>query len=119
MVQMLTGSLNVLRVQVMKKFKKISKKYRLLKSPEICTSCRQNSSGLHWHHKDNLTTPKQKVNKEACSEELNNTYNLLQSFYNAWAGNDSQAIKKVIQAKENVGRQIHQTLLTLSIILKL
>lgn len=32
---------------------------------------------------------------------------------------DSQAIKKVIQAKENVGRQIHQTLLTLSIILKL
>jgi len=65
MVQMLTGSLNVMRVQVMKKFKKISKKYRLLKSPEICTSCRQNSSALQ------LALQRQFDNSETESQQRN------------------------------------------------
>ena len=39
-------------------------------------------------------------------------YKLLQSFYDALAAKDPQAIKEVIHAKEEIGWQMHQTLLT-------
>ena len=58
-------------------------------------------------------TQEQVVNEGiACSTELTNTYNLLQSFYDALAAKDPQEIKEVIHAIENVGWQMHQTLLT-------
>ena len=79
---MLTRSPNSLRVQVMKKFKRTSREYKLLKSPwklylkkyqtldKICPHC-------NWHYKDNLTQ-EQVVNEGiACSMELTVACNLL------------------------------------------
>ena len=117
MVQMLTRSFNSLRVQVMKKFKKTSREYKLLKSPwKLYLKKYQALDKIHphynWHYKDNLTQ-EQIVNEGiACSTELTNAYNLLQAFYDALAAKDPLAIKEVIHAKEEVGWQMHQTLLT-------
>ena len=114
---MLTRSFNSLRVQVMKKFKKISREYKLLKSPwKLYLKKYQELDKIHphynWHYKDNLTQ-EQVVNEGiACSTELTNAYNLLQSFYDALDAKDPQAINEVIHAKEEVGWQKHQTLLT-------
>ena len=88
MVQMLTRSLNSLRVQVMKKFKRTSREYKLLKSPwKLYFKKYQALDKIYphynWHYKDNLTQ-EQIVNEGiACSTELTNAYNLLQSFYDA------------------------------------
>ena len=117
MVQMLTRSFNSLRVQVMKKFKKTSREYKLLKSPwKLYLKKYQALDKIHphynWNCKDNLTQ-EQVVNEGiACSTELTNAYNLLQSFYDALAAKDPQAIIEVIQAKEDVGWKMNQTLLT-------
>ena len=117
MVQMLTRSLNSLRVQVMKKFKNTSREYKLLKALwKLYLKMYQELDKIHphynWHYKDSLTQ-EQVVNEGiACSTELTNAYNLLQSFYDALAAKDPQAIKEVIHAKEDVGWQMHQTLLT-------
>ena len=72
MVQMLTRSLNSLRVQVMKKFKRTSREYKLLKSPwKLYLKKYQALDKIHphynWHYKDSLTQ-EQVVNEGiACS----------------------------------------------------
>ena len=72
MVQMLTRSFNSLRVQVMKKFKRTSREYKLLKSLwKLYLKKYQAFDKIHphynWHYKDNLTQ-EQIVNEGiACS----------------------------------------------------
>ena len=111
MVQMLTRSFNSLRVQVMKKFKKTSREYQLLKAPwKLYLKKYQELDQIHphynWNCKDNLTQ-EQVVNEGiTCSTELTNAYNLLQAFYEALAANDPLAIKEVIHAKEEADKSI-------------
>ena len=99
MLQMLTRSLNSPRVQIMKKFKKTSSEYKLLKSRwKLHLKKYQELDKIHshynWHYKDNLTQ-EQIVNEGiACSTELTNAFNLLQSFYDALAAKDPQASKE-------------------------
>ena len=108
MVQMLTHSLNSLRVQIMKKFKKTSREYKLLKAPwKLYLKKYQELEKIYphynWNCKNNLTQ-EQVVNEGiVCNAELTNAYNLLQSFYDALVAKDQQAIKDVIHAKEEVG----------------
>ena len=72
MVQMLTRSLNSLRVQVMKKFKNTSREYKLLKALwKLYLKKYQAFDKIrphyNWHYKDNLTQ-EQIVNEGiACS----------------------------------------------------
>ena len=74
---------NYLRVQVMKKFKRTSREYKLLKSPwKLYLKKYQTLDKIHphynWHYKGFLTQG-QVVNEGiACSAELTNAYNLLQ-----------------------------------------
>ena len=111
MVQMLTRSLNSLRVQVMKKFKNTSREYKLLKALwKLYLKMYQELDKIHphynWHYKDSLTQ-EQVVNEVIVrSTKLTNAFNLLQSFYDALAAKDPQA------SKEDVAWQMHQTLLT-------
>ena len=105
-----------MNLRVMKKFKRTSRECKLLKSPwKLYLKMYQELYKIHphynWHYKDNLTQEQVVSEDMACSTELTNAYNLLQSFYDALAAKDPQAIKEVIHAIEEVGWQMHQTLL--------
>ena len=107
-----------MNLRVMKKFKRTSRECKLLKAPwKLYLKKYQELDKIHphynWHYKDSLTQEQVVIEGMACSMELTNAYNLLlQSFYDALAAKDPQAIKEVIHAKEDVGGQMHQTLLT-------
>ena len=117
MVQMLTRSLNSLRVVTMKKFDKGSREYALLKSPwKLYLKKFDDLEKLHptynWHYKDSLTQEQIVMEGISCSELLTNSYNLLQDFFTALNKHDTKAMKEIIYSKEKVGSMMHKTLLT-------
>lgn len=117
MVQMLTRSLNSLRVATMKKFDKGSREYALLKSPwKLYLKKFDDLEKLHptynWHYKDSLTQEQIVMEGISCSELLTNSYNLLQDFFTALNKHDTKAMKEIIYSKEKVGSMMHKTLLT-------
>ena len=114
MVQMLTRSLNSLRVAVMKKFKKGTREYSLLKSPwKLYLKKFDDLEKIHprynWHYKDSLTQEQIVMEGIECDDTLTNSYNLLQAFFTALDKHDT---KDIIYSKEKVGPLMHRTLLT-------
>lgn len=82
MVQMLTRSLNSLRVAVMKKFNKGTREYSLLKSPwklylKTFDDLEKIYPRYNWHHKDSLTQEQIVMEGIDCDDILANSYNLL------------------------------------------
>lgn len=117
MVQMLTRSLNSLRVAVMKKFKKGTREYSLLKSPwKLYLKKFDDLEKIHprynWHYKDSLTQEQIVMEGIECDDTLTNSYNLLQAFFTALDKHDTKAMKDIIYSKEKVGTLMHKTLLT-------
>ena len=117
MVQMLTRSLNSLRVAVMKKFKKGTREYSLLKSPwKLYLKKFDDLEKIHprynWHYKDSLTQEQIVMEGIECDDTLTNFYNLLQAFFTALDKHDTKAMKDIIYSKEKVGPLMHRTLLT-------
>ncbi|ADQ59549.1 transposase [Lactobacillus amylovorus GRL 1112] len=117
MVQMLTRSLNSLRVAVMKKFKKGTREYSLLKSPwKLYLKKFDDLEKIHprynWHYKDSLTQEQIVMEGIDCNDILANSYNLLQDFFTALDKHDTKAMKDIIYSKEKVGTLMHKTLLT-------
>lgn len=113
MVQMLTRSLNSLRVTVMKKFGKGTREYALLKSPwKLYLKKFDDLEKLHpkynWHYKDSLTQAQIVTEGIACDDTLVNAYN----FFTALDDHDTEAIKEIIASKAQVGPLMHKTLLT-------
>ena len=117
MVQMLTRSLNSLRVATMKKFDKGSREYALLKSHwkqylKKFDDLEKLHPTYNWHYKDSLTQEQIVMEGISCSELLTNSYNLLQDFFTALNKHDTKAMKEIIYSKEKVGSMMHKTLLT-------
>lgn len=92
MVQMLTRSLNSLRVAVMKKFDDLEKIH----------------PRYNWHYKDSLTQEQIVMESIECDDTLTK----LQAFFTALDKHDTKAMKDIIYSKEKVGPLIHRTLLT-------
>ena len=117
MVQMLTRSFNIFRVQIMKQFNKSSREYRLLKSPWILylmkyDKLNRTTPYYDWHFKDYLTQEHIVLDGLDCDQTLENTYWVMQDFMTAIQDNDEKKVIHLLHSKQNVGKQMHQTLLT-------
>lgn len=117
MVQMLNRSLNQLRVQTMKKFKKTDQEYKLLKSPWKLYLKRHNElehSKPHYnsHLKDNLTQEQIVEDGLDVDPIFKNTYNLVQDFFEALDAKDVPKMKAAINSTDAVGEQMRTTLKT-------
>lgn len=117
MAQMLARSLNLLRVQVMKQYEKSSREYKLLKSPwKLYLKKFRDLEKLHpvynWHYKDCLTQEQIVMEGIACNEELENSYNLLQDFFEAIDNHDTAKVEELLYSQLPVGSLMHKTLLT-------
>ncbi len=85
MVQMLTRSFNIFRVQIMKQFNKSSREYKLLKSPwklYLMRYDRLNRTAPYydWHFKDYFTQEHVVLDSLDCDQTLENTYWVMQDF---------------------------------------
>ena len=85
MVQMLTRSFNIFRVQIMKQFNKSSREYKLLKSPWKLYLMRYDKLNrttpyYDWHFKDYLTQEHVVLDSLDCDPTLENTYWVMQDF---------------------------------------
>lgn len=85
MVQMLTRSFNIFRVQIMKQFNKSSREYKLLKSPWKLYLMRydrlnRTTPYYDWHFKDYLTQEHVVLDSLDCDQTLENTYWVMQDF---------------------------------------
>ena len=112
MVQMLTRSFNIFRVQIMKQFK-----YRLLKSPWMLylmkyDKLNRTTPYYDWHFKDYLTQEHIILDGLDCDQTLENTYWVMQDFMVAIQNNDEKKVIHLLHSKQTVGKQMHQTLLT-------
>ena len=117
MVQMLTRSFNIFRVQIMKQFNKSSREYRLLKSPWILylmkyDKLNRTTPYYDWHFKDYLTQEHIVLDGLDCDQTLENTYWVMQDFMVAIQNNDEKKVIHLLHSKQTVGKQMHQTLLT-------
>lgn len=117
MVQMMTRSLNSLRVYTMKQFAKNTRQYRLLKSPwklylKKFDDLDKTHPKYNWHYKDSLTQEQIVMEGIECSDELNNSYNLMQDFMTAIEKQDTKQMKEIIYSKKKVGPLMHKTFLT-------
>ena len=117
MVQMLTRSFNIFRVQIMKQFNKSSREYRLLKSPWILylmkyDKLNRTTPYYDWHFKDYLTQEHVVLDGLDCDQTLENTYWVMQDFMVAIQNNDEKKVIHLLHSKQTVGKQMHQTLLT-------
>ena len=104
MVQMLTRSLNSLRVATMKKFDKGTREYSLLKSPwKLYLKKFDDLEKIHprynWHYKDSLTQEQIVMEGISCNDVLDNSYNLLQDFFTALDKHDAKSMKEIIYSK--------------------
>ena len=79
MVQMLTRSFNIFRVQIMKQFNKSSREYRLLKSPWKLYLMRYDRLN-RTNFKDYLTQEHVVLDSLDCDQTLENTYWVMQDF---------------------------------------
>lgn len=117
MVQMLTRSFNCLRVQIMKRFKKQTSEYKLLKSPWKLYLMRYDKLNktnpyYDWHFKDCLTQEHTVLDGLDCDPVLENAYWVMQDFMSAIQNKDEKHITHLLHSKLNVGKQMHKTLLT-------
>ena len=117
MVQMLTRSFNTFRVQIMKKFNKQSREYKLLKSPwklYLMKYGKLNKTTPYydWHFKDCLTQEHVVLDGLDCDQTLENTYWIMQDFMAAIQNKDEKKVIHLLHSKQAVGKQMHQTLLT-------
>lgn len=117
MIQMLTRAFNSLRVRVMKRFAKGSREYQLLKAPwKLYLKKFDELEKIHprynWHYKDSLTQAQVVSEGIHADPMLESSYNLMQSLITAVDHHDTQALKTLINSKENVGPLMHKTLLT-------
>ena len=102
MVQMLTRSFNIFRVQIMKQFNKRSREYKLLKSPWKLylmkyDKLNKTTPYYDWHFKDSLTQKHVVLDGLDCDQTLENTYWVMQDFMTAIQDNDE---KKVIHQQD-------------------
>ena len=79
MVQMLTRSFNIFRVQIMKQFNKSSREYKLLKSPWKLYPMRYDRLN-RTNFKDYLTQEHVVLDSLDCDQTLENTYWVMQDF---------------------------------------
>lgn len=79
MVQMLTRSFNIFRVQIMKQFNKSSREYKLLKSPWKLYLMRYDRLN-RTNFKDYLTQEHVVLGSLDCDQTLENTYWVMQDF---------------------------------------
>lgn len=117
MVQILTRSLNSLRVITMKKFNKGTIEYSLLKSPwKLYLKKFDDLENIYprynWYYKDSLTQEQIVIEGISCNDVLANSSNLLQDFFTAFDKHDTRTMKEIIYSKEKVGPLMHKTLLT-------
>ena len=116
-VQMLNRSFNSCRIQEMKKHKKGSWKYNLLKyywklylkpfdDLEKVKPCYQSRL------KDTLTQEQIVADGLSLNNELENTYNLMQDISKALKDRDTKKLRNLIQSKDHVGNMMHTTLNT-------
>ena len=99
-IQMLNRSFNSCRIHVMKKYHKGSREYNLLK--------------YYWklYFKDTLTQEQIVTDGLALSEELENTYNLLQDISKALINKNVSDLRKLLNCKDTIGYQMNITLKT-------
>ncbi|UIK34602.1 ISL3 family transposase [Lactobacillus amylovorus] len=116
-VQMLNRSFNSCRIQEMKKHKKGSWEYNLLKyywklylkpfdDLEKVKPCYQSRL------KDTLTQEQIVADGLSLNNELENTYNLMQDISKALKDRDTKKLRSLIQSKDHVGNMMHTTLNT-------
>ncbi|KRM98110.1 transposase [Lactobacillus taiwanensis DSM 21401] len=117
MVQMLTRSFNIFRVQIMKQFNKRSREYKLLKSPwklYLMKYDKLNKTTSYYdsHFKDSLTQEHVVLDGLDCDQTLENTYWIMQDFMTAIQNKDEKQIIHLLNSKQTIGKEMHQTLLT-------
>lgn len=117
MVQMLNRSLNQLRIQTMKKFDQSAKEYKLLKSPwKLYLKRHQELEHAKPHYnghlKDSLTQEQIVEDGLSIDAVFNNTYNLVQNFFEALDEKNVPQMRAAINSTDEVGDQMKTTLKT-------
>ena len=116
-VQMLNRSFNSCRIQEMKKHKKGTKEYNLLKYYwKLYLKPFEDLEKVKPYHqprlKDTLTQEQVVADGLRLSPELENTYNLMQDISKALRDRDTDKLKDLIKSKDHVGNMMHTTLNT-------
>lgn len=116
-VQMLNRSFNSCRIQEMKKHKKGTKEYNLLKYYwKLYLKPFEDLEKVKPYHqprlKDTLTQEQVVADGLRLSPELENTYNLMQDISKALRDRDTDKLKNLIKSKDHVGNMMHTTLNT-------
>lgn len=117
-VQMLNRSFNSCRIHVMKQHRKGSREYNLLKYYwklylKPFDDLEKTKPHYEWHLKDTLTQERIVTEGLDLSDELENTYTLLQDISKALKNKHVSTLKKILNCKEPVGYQMRITLKTL------
>ena len=110
-VQMLNRSFNSCRIHVMKKYHKGSREYNLLKYYwklylKPFDDLEKTKPHYDWHLKDTLTQEQIVTDGLALSEELENTYNLLQDISKALINKNVSDLRKLLNCKDTIGYQM-------------
>ncbi|KAA8780657.1 ISL3 family transposase [Lactobacillus crispatus] len=116
-VQMLNRSFNSCRIQEMKKHKKGTKEYNLLKYYwKLYLKPFEDLEKVKPYHqprlKDTLTQEQVVADGLRLSPELENTYNLMQDISKALRDRDTDKLKDLIKSKDHVVNMMHTTLNT-------
>ena len=116
-VQMLNRSFNSCRIHVMKQHRKGSREYNLLKYYwklylKPFDDLEKTKPHYEWHQKDTLTQEQIVTEGLDLSDELENTYTLLQDISKALKNKHVSTLKKILNCKEPVGYQMRITLKT-------
>lgn len=116
-VQMLNRSFNSCRIHVMKQHRKGSREYNLLKYYwklylKPFDDLEKKKPHYEWHLKDTLTQEQIVTEGLDLSDELENTYTLLQDISKALKNKHVSTLKKILNCKEPVGYQMRITLKT-------
>ena len=116
-IQMLNRSFNSCRIHVMKKYHKGSREYNLLKYYwklylKPFDDLEKTKPHYEWHLKDTLTQEQIVTDGLALSEELENTYNLLQDISKALINKNVSDLRKLLNCKDTIGYQMNITLKT-------
>lgn len=116
-VQMLNRSFNSCRIHVMKQHRKGSREYNLLKYYwklylKPFDDLEKTKPHYEWHLKDTLTQEQIVTEGLDLSDELENTYTLLQDISKALKNKHVSTLKKILNCKEPVGYQMRITLKT-------
>ena len=110
-IQMLNHSFNSCSIHVMKKYHKGSREYNLLKYYwklylKPFDDLEKTKPHYDWHLKDTLTQEQIVTDGLALSEELENTYNLLQDISKALINKNVSDLRKLLNCKDTIGYQM-------------